>query len=70
MEKTEIQAVIKYFLKKGIHANFENTLGDSSSHSTVAKWINAFKFCEESLEDDLCGGRPKKCMILVGLENY
>ena len=50
MEKTEIRAVIKYFVKKSmktkeIHADFQNTLGDSAiSYSTVAKWTS------ESLE--------------------
>ena len=37
MEKTEIRAVIKYFVKKGmkvkeIHADFQNTLGDYAPH--------------------------------------
>ena len=56
MEKTEIRAVIKYFIKKGmkakeIHANFQNPLGDSAlSYSTVAKWTSEFNFGWESLD--------------------
>ena len=55
MEKTEIWAVIKYFVKKGmkskeIHADFQNTLGNSAlSYSTIAKWTSEFKFGRESL---------------------
>ncbi|XP_066994420.2 histone-lysine N-methyltransferase SETMAR [Anabrus simplex] len=65
MEKTEIRAVIKYFVKKGmkakeIHADFQNTLGDSApSFSTVAKWTSKFKFGRESLDDDPRSGQPK-----------
>nr|XP_024214869.1 putative uncharacterized protein FLJ37770 [Halyomorpha halys] len=65
MEKTEIRSVIKYFVKKGmkakeIHADFQNTLGDSApSYSTVAKWTSEFKFGRESLYDDAPSGRPK-----------
>ena len=50
MEKTEIRAVIEYFIKKGIkakefHADFQNTMGDSApSYSTIAKWTSEFKF--------------------------
>ena len=50
MEKTEIRAVIKYFVKKGmkakeIHADFQNTLRDFAlSYSTVAKWTSKLKF--------------------------
>ena len=64
-EKTEIRAVIKYFIKKDmkakeIHAEFMNTQGDSApSYSTVAKWTSEFKFDRESLDDDLHCGRPK-----------
>ena len=58
MEKTEIRAVIKYFVNKGmkakeIHADFKNILGNSApSYSTVAKWTSKFKFGQESLDDD------------------
>ena len=68
MEKTEIQAVFKHFVKKGmkakeIHADLQNTLGDSApSYSTVAKWASEFKFGRESLEDDPRSGRPKSAM--------
>ena len=57
--------MIKYFVKKGmkakeIHADFQNTLGDSApSFSTVAKWTSEFKFGRESLDDDPRSGRPK-----------
>ena len=56
MEKPEIRAVIKYFVKRGmktkeIHADFQNTLGDSApSYSTVAKWTVEFIFGRESLD--------------------
>ena len=56
IEKTEIRAVIKYFVKKGIkakeiHADFLNTLGDSApSHSTVAKWTSKLKLGQRSLD--------------------
>ena len=51
MEKTEIWAVIKYFVVKGmkaeeIHAYFQNTLRDSA----VDKWTSEYKFGQESLE--------------------
>ena len=65
MEKTEIRAVIKYFVKKGmkakeIHADFQNTLGDyAPSFSTVAKWTSEFKFGRESLDDDSRSGGQK-----------
>jgi len=65
MEKAEIRAVSKYFVKKDmkareIHTDFQNTLEDSaSSYSTVAKWTSEFKFGRESLDDDPCSGRPK-----------
>ena len=55
-KKTEIRAVIKYFVNKGmrakeIHADFQNTLEDSAlSYSTVVKWISEFKFGQESLD--------------------
>jgi len=55
-KKTEIWAVIKYFIKKGmktkeIHLNFQNTLRDSAvSYSIVAKWTSKFKFDQESLD--------------------
>ena len=54
--KTEIRRVINYFVKKcmkakEIHADFQNTLGDSApSYSTVAKWTSKFKFGWESLD--------------------
>ena len=45
---------------KEIHADLQNTLGDSApSYSTVAKWTSKFKFGRESLDDDLCSGRSK-----------
>ena len=65
MEKTEIWAVIKHFVKKGIkaktiHANFQNTLEDSAPpYSTVAKWTSEFKFDQENLDDDLHSGWSK-----------
>ena len=65
MEKTEIQAVIKYFIKKGIkaneiHAGFQNTVRDPApSYLTVAKWSSEFKFSRESLGDNPHGGWPK-----------
>ena len=48
--------MIKYFVKKdmkakGIHANFQNPLGDSAlSYSTVVKWTSEFKSGWESLD--------------------
>ena len=64
MGKTEIRAVIKYFVKgmkaKEIHADFQNTLGDSApSYPTVAKWTREFKFGWGSLDYDLHSRRPK-----------
>ena len=56
MEETEIRAVIKYFVKEGmkakeIHADFQNTLGDSApSYSIIAKWTREFIFGWESLD--------------------
>ena len=45
---------------KEIHADFQNTLGESApSYSTVAKWTNKFKCGRESIEDDLCSGQPR-----------
>ena len=64
MEKTEIQALIKYLVKNGmkakdIHADFQNTPGDSApSYLTVTKWTSKFKFGRESLDDDSCRGQP------------
>ena len=58
MEKTEIRAVIKNFVKKDmkekeIHANFQNTLVDSAlSYSTIAKWTSMFIFGQESLDSN------------------
>ena len=57
--------MIKYFVKKGmkaneIHADFQNTLGDSlPSYSTVAKWTKEVKCGRESLQDDPRSGRPR-----------
>lgn len=65
MEKIEIRAVIKYFVKKGlsatdIHADMKNTLGEAApSFSTVAKWTSEFKRGRQSVEDDHRSGRPK-----------
>ena len=48
--------MFNYFVKLGmkakeIHADFENTLGDSAlSYLTVAKWISKFKFGRESFD--------------------
>ena len=56
MEKSEIRAVIKYYVKKGmkakeIHADFQKTPGDSAlSYLTVAKWTNEFKLGREILD--------------------
>ena len=68
MEKTEIRAVIKYFVKKGmkskeIHAEFQNTLEDSAlSYSTVSKWTSMFKFGRESL-DVICVEDGQKLLL-------
>ena len=53
--------MIKYFIKnsmkaKEIHADFQNTLGDSPpSYSTIAKWTSGFQFDWESLDVPLNG---------------
>ena len=60
--------MIKYFVKKDmkenkIHADFQNTLGDSApSYSTVTRWANGFKCGRESLEDDPHTGWPRCVM--------
>ena len=57
MENTEIRAVIKYFVKKGMKANeiladFQNTLGDSAlSYSSVVKWTSEFNLVWKSYKD-------------------
>ena len=61
--------MIKYFVKNGmkakeIHADFQNTLGDSApSYSTVTKGSGEFKFGPESLDDGPRSGRPKSATI-------
>lgn len=71
MEKTEIRAVIKYLVKKDkkaneIHADFQNTLGDSApSYSTVDKWTNEFKFSRKSLDDMRIGWQ--RCVTTPGI---
>lgn len=45
---------------KEIHVDFQNTIRDSPpSYSTVARWTSEIKSGRESLDDDLCSGRPK-----------
>ena len=66
MDKTEIRAIIKHFVKqdrkaKEIHAFFQNSLKKASpSYSTVAKWTSDFKSGRESLDDGPRSGRPKR----------
>jgi transposase len=64
MDKTEYRAVIKFFVKEGltpneIHSKFIKVYGDSSSFSTIKKWVAEFKRGRTSLEVDPCEGRPK-----------
>lgn len=64
MEKTEIRAVIKYFVKKNMtpsqmKEDFDNTLGESApSYSMIKKWAALFKHGRDSVEDDPRSGRP------------
>ncbi|UYV63571.1 hypothetical protein LAZ67_2004744 [Cordylochernes scorpioides] len=59
METNEIRAVIKYLCKKGmspkkIYEDMVDTLReDAPSHSTVKKWVAAFKLGRISTEDDI-----------------
>src|SRR5688500_13819373 len=65
MEKTEVRVVIKYFqLKKmsptEIHADLQNTLGQSApSYDVVKKWCREFKCGRQSCEDEHGAGPSK-----------
>jgi len=64
MDNFEIRAVIKYLQKKHlspteIHADLQNTLGESSpSYEVVKRWCREFKCGRESCEDAPRAGRP------------
>ena len=58
MEKTEIPAVSKYFIKKGMKAcRLSEHIGRLCSF--IFKWTRKFKFGQEILDDDPHTGRPK-----------
>lgn len=66
MEKTEVRAVIKFYVLKGktatqIKAKLDAVLGDSSpAMSTVHTWVTDFKRGRKSCEDAHRAGRPNE----------
>ncbi len=63
MEKSQVRAVMKYLVKKGLNAteikdDMKQVLGESApSYQIIRKQVTLFKRGRDSVEDDPRGGR-------------